>query len=167
MREELARQTETAAKFAQARELDHSLVRYQGDQIDQLKRQLVDVAKALGDSFYGLPAPTVKAEEWERNCPYRMSRSPSLDSLCYLPTEHLCSMVEGSIHELSHIQARIKRDRITDAVHVWLETPDGVRSYALSPGAWDQMRRDTGRMTDKLTRIIAAEMARFIARGKT
>lgn len=152
-------------QYAKSLEMDRALLSRQRSQIDSLNSALRDVARELGEHFYGLPVVRRSVEQINHN--YRIPAQIPGKALEFLQGDELCYLVSSAAHHLSFMTSQIERDQITGSVHILLETPDGRQAYGLSMTAWESMKRDAERMRHQILPMIASDMARFIARGKS
>lgn len=145
-------------------DMDRALLSRQRGQIESLNGALRDVARELGQHFYGLPVVKQCVERITRD--YRIPAQMPAEALMFIQGDELCDLVTHSAHRLSFMTSQIERDQITGSVHILLETPDGRQAYGLSMPAWESMKHDAERLRHQILPMIASDMAKFIARGK-
>lgn len=164
-----ARET-IASLQASTAQLNEGLLMQQGigahmrSKIETMQSALDDVARGLGQYFYGLPPVKLRIEEHQDR--FRMPKPIPASELMFRDTDQISSLVSSAVYDLQLIKSEVARDKITGAVHVQLETPSGRKFYALSGSAWESIRNDEKRLRQQLVPMIADEMAKFIARGE-
>jgi hypothetical protein len=164
MREQIEFHAKTASNLSDALLMQQGLTAYQRQKIETMEGALDDVAKELGQYFYGLPPVKLRVDEYRDR--FRLPAPIPASELMFRDSDQISHLVSQAAHELSFVRAGIERDRFTGSVHVQLETPDGKRFYAISASAWENMRKDRQRLNQQILPMIAREMAEFIAGGE-
>lgn len=165
MRELIEFNAKTAANLSESLLMEQGLKAHIRDKLDEANEILADVARILGRNFAGLKPEVREISEQQREYPYRM-HPPIPTDFAQFNSDAAPELVSYQLYELEHIYPKIVRDRITEAVHIHLQTPDGRKSYAVSASAWFQMKMDRRRMFKEFAPMIADELAHFISRGE-
>lgn len=166
MREQIAFSAKTASNLSEALLMEQGLKVRLREKLDEANEVLSDVARILGRNFAGLKPEVREITEQQREYPYRMHPPIQPVDFSFLRADEVPELVSFQLYELEHVYPKIVRDRLTEAVHIHLQTPDGLKSYAVSGCAWFQMKMDRRRMLKEFAPMIADELARFIAGGE-
>jgi hypothetical protein len=151
-----------ASRFEDAYTLNKALSDRQGRQLRSLEYSMDRVASILGDRFYGLPPITQRVRDLRDSMRIPKQRSV----LPFMPNEDVAEMLVYAVQELQSITASVQLENMREMIHIYLETPDGRKAYALSRSAWHQMKGDREHMAEHFSRVIGAELSHFIANGE-
>lgn len=163
-RETISALQESTANLNQGLLMQQGIGAHMRNKIETMQSALDDVARQLGQYFYGLPPVKLRIEEHRDR--FRLPAPIPASELFCRDSEQISHLVSQAAYELEFLKAGVERDRFTGSVHVQLETPSGKRFYGLSMQAWESMRKDEKRLRQQLVPMIADEMAKFIARGE-
>lgn len=162
LRTELTIAQGNADKFQYAYELADGINKHQNHLVREQTDALQRIARVLGPNFYGLAPIKRRLDHLGNSFQLPKMRDP----IEFLDNRELPEMVAYAVEQLQAVQAKVRRDQITGAVHILLETPDGRRTYAVSASAWAQMKRDRRYMAEVLVKEIGQAMAEYITREK-
>lgn len=125
--------TAEIARLEQAATMANGLVAHQRSTIDRQDESLRRVAGLLGPYFIGLPAKTARASAIPRKW-----QIPSIDTLATAATvgEQIQTL---RVHSLELIEARSFVDKLSDRVHIKVETPLGAVAYGFTESCFDGM----------------------------
>jgi hypothetical protein len=166
MREQIAFHAKTAENLSESLLMAQGLTDHISGKLSEANEILGDVAMVLGRNFVGLKPEVRDIDPQQREYPYRMQPPIQPMDFSTLHADEVPKLVSFQLYELEHVYPKIVRDRISEAVHIYLQTPDGRKSYAVSGSAWLQMKKDRRRMLKEFAPMIADELARFIAGGE-
>jgi hypothetical protein len=151
-----------ASRFEEAYTLNKALSDRQGRQLRSLEHSMDRVARILGDRFYGLPPISQRVQNLRDSMRIPKQRSV----LPFMPNEDVAEMLVFAVEELQSISASVQLETMREMIHIYLETPDGRKAYALSRRAWHEMKGDREHMAEHFGRLIGNELAHFIASGE-
>lgn len=141
--------TLTEKNASQALEVSH----WRGAQ-QSSQHVLANVARVLGDNFFGLP-PVQRHATYLPDY-YDIPRTREA-LLSMMPPSDLAYCVDYAVDRLGQVKLEGTRDALRGCMHLQLQTPAGAVAYYVSDAALQQMPR--AYLEEQLAPLVAYELA--------